>query len=197
MIPTKEMKKMLAFHGDAKIKTMMIKELKWHQAQDAIVQGTYGQGEGNNFKGCAVACSINSLNRKLGKDYSTSDHKKYEVEIGIPETLAYLEDSIFEKLSVEKSKEFPLEFIKAIPVGSDLSLVAPKFIVFVLTDVLVNADEQGKKAIDTIIGLWSKVILGKKILPAAWSAAFGRYKNHLIKLLKQEPVKSWKNRNVH
>lgn len=160
MVPTKEMKEMRAFHGKAELKETLLAEIKWHEEQDKIVQGTYGN-EGDEFKGCAVGCSINSLNRKLGKNFSTSDHKIYETELGIPETLAYLEDSLFERMTALDSKKFPYEFISAIPVGADLSLVAARFIVFVLNDVLQYADEVGTKAIKDTISLWADVIAGK------------------------------------
>src|ERR1700742_3856105 len=107
MVPTKETKKLRAFKGDSKLKSMMVKELKWHKDQDAIIQGTYGDNESSNFKGCAVGCSVHSLNKKLGKNYGTGDHKVYETELGIPEALAYLEDSIFERLPADSAKNFP------------------------------------------------------------------------------------------
>lgn len=107
MVPTKEMKEMRAFHGKAELKETLLAEIKWHEEQDKIVQGTYGN-EGNEFKGCAVGCSIHSLNRKLGKNFSTSDHKIYETELGIPETLAYLEDSLFAFLRVKDVDRYRL-----------------------------------------------------------------------------------------
>jgi hypothetical protein len=171
MIPTKEILKMKAYHGDKKLKSLMVKEVKWHRDQDLIIQGTYGDSTKSGSKFCAVGCAIDSLNRKLGKNLPNQGHKHLEEELGIPEALTRLWDSLFEKLPKELAIDFPLEFIKAIPVGADLSLVAPKFIVFVLKDCLVNADDNGKKAINQTIGLWLKVIAGKDVKQAAWSAA--------------------------
>ena len=213
MIPTPAILKMRAYHGDPKLKSLMVKEVKWHRDQDLIVQGTYGNSNEVGSKFCAVGCAIDSLNRKLGKNLPNQGHKYLEEELGIPEALTQLWDSIFEKLPEERALDFPLQFIKAIPVGADLSLVAPKFIVFVLEDCLVNADDDGKKAIQQTIGLWLKVIDNKKVTSADWSAAwsaaesaaesaawsatwsaaesaaYGRYANKLIKLLKEAPVK--------
>ena len=77
-----------------KRKDMMVAEIKRHQDLDMIVQRTYGE-ENGTWKGCAVGCSIHSINIKLKKKYSTSDHSVYETELGIPKELAYLEDALF------------------------------------------------------------------------------------------------------
>ena len=104
-------------------KTEFIKEIKWHQEQDKVLQGTYGQSTNGDWRGCAVGCSIHSINRLKGKDYETDDHSIYESELGIPEWLARLEDTIFEGLPKEKAKKWPLRFAKAIKVGADLDPV--------------------------------------------------------------------------
>jgi hypothetical protein len=171
MIPNKEIKKLRAFKGDKKLKSLMVKEIKWHQDQDKIIQGTYGDSTNPNSKFCAVGCAIDSLNRKLNKNFATGNHVVLQDELGIPKTLAYLQDSIFERLPKEIALKFPLKFIKAIPVSADLSLVAPKFIVFVLEDCIKNADDNGKVIITKIIGMWGKVIDGKPPKQSAWSAA--------------------------
>jgi hypothetical protein len=167
MIPTKETLKLKAFHGDKSLKSDLVKEIKWHKEQDKIIQGTYE----TNGKYCAVGCSIHSLNVKKGTSFNCHDHTIYETQLGIPESLARLEDIIFEGLTKEKCAEFPLKFIQAIPVGANLAMVAPKFIIFVLNDCLKNAEPDGVKAITTAIKLWSSVVAGKNPKPASWSAA--------------------------
>jgi hypothetical protein len=167
MIPTKETLKLKAFHGDKSLKSALVKEIKWHKAQDKIIQGTYE----TDGKYCAVGCSIHSLNVKKGTTFSPSDHTIYETQLGIPESLARLEDLIFEGLPKDKCADFPLKFIQAIPVGANLAMVAPKFIIFVLNDCLKNAEPDGVKAITTVIKLWSSVVAGKNPKQAAWSAA--------------------------
>jgi hypothetical protein len=167
MIPTKETLKLKAFHGDKSLKSALIKELKWHKEQDKIIQGTYE----TDGKYCAVGCSIHSLNLKKGTTFITIDHSIYETQLGIPVALARLEDTIFEGLTKIKCAEFPLKFIQAIPVGANLAMVAPKFIIFVLEDCLKNAEPDGVKAITTVIKLWSSVVAGKNPKQAAWSAA--------------------------
>lgn len=93
---------MLSFNNDPKIKAKYIERLKAHKLADEIVKGQYWE----NGKGCAVGCTIHS-----------SKHKNYEDKLGIPEWLARLEDTIFEGLENKLSKDFPLKFLKAVPLG--------------------------------------------------------------------------------
>jgi len=174
MIPTKELKKLQAFHKDPKLKKDMVAEILNHQKQDQIVKGTYGQ-ENGKWRGCAVGCSIHSLNIRYGKNIPTGEHKAYEAELGIPESLAKLEDYLFEAMPNDKAMAWPAEFMKAIPVGADLSMVAPKFIAATLRDVVklkyVSDDKAVVKAVLDTAKLWECVIAGKTVKPAAWSAA--------------------------
>ena len=103
---------MLAFHNDQAIKDKYVYRVLMHQKADQIVKGIYWQrtGRGNEGRGCAVGCTLHSGN-----------HNTYETELGIPEVLAHLQDAIFEGLPIERAKEFPLQFLRAIPVGADLS----------------------------------------------------------------------------
>jgi hypothetical protein len=165
------MGKLLAFHDDPKLKESIVSEIKWHQEQDKIIQGTYG----SNGKYCAVGCAINSLNRKCGKNYSTNDHKVYETEFGIPQTIARLEDRIFEGLEAEEAKTFPLKFMNAIQPGADLSLVTAKFMVWLLSDkkhgVMQYAREDGKVAIERVVKLYKRVIAGETVKDDEWANA--------------------------
>ena len=110
---------MKTFHGKQSVKDKYIERVKAHAKADEIVQGSYWE----NGKGCAVGCTIHG-----------SDHKKYETELGIPEEIAYLEDTIFERLSNEEAKDFPLRFLEAIPVGVDLSHVIPELVIWQFED---------------------------------------------------------------
>ena len=98
-----------------------------HRQADHIIQGTYGEDSNGYWKGCAVGCSIHSLNRLKGKKFSTSDHSIYETELGIPEWLARLEDTIFEGLPKAEAVKWPERFTQAIPVGADLGPVKCQF----------------------------------------------------------------------
>jgi hypothetical protein len=155
---------MKTFHNKPELKEMMLEEVLKHQKADEIIQGSYE----TNGKYCAVGCSIESLNTRLGKHYSHGDHSVYETELGIPKIIARLEDRIFEGLERKKAKMFPLRFIQAVPVGVDLSLVWPKFAIWLLGDEkdgvikYVETDEQKKIIID-IVELYKRVIAGESI----------------------------------
>lgn len=126
---------MLSFNNDPQLKDMLLEEVTKHEQADAIVQRTYDDTDENGkWTGCAVGCSVRSLNIRLGKDYDILDHFVYEKELGIPRILARLEDRIFEGLPTEEAKTFHRRFIEAVPVGKDLRLVWSHFAIWLLTD---------------------------------------------------------------
>src|SRR5258708_23029455 len=96
---------MITFNGDQSIKEKYINRLQLHYEADQIIQGTYWE----RGKGCAVGCTVHS-----------SEHARYEIELGIPRILAHLEDIFFEGMSNADAKKFPLHFLNAVPVGVDL-----------------------------------------------------------------------------
>ena len=110
---------MQAFHNDPLIKEKYLTRVQAHYKADEIIQGQYWE----NGKGCAVGCTIHS-----------SNHKEYESKLGIPKVIAYLQDTIFEKLPNELAKEFPIQFLSAIKVGADLKNVWNLFVIWQLTN---------------------------------------------------------------
>lgn len=50
------------------------------------------------------------------------DPSQYPVELGLPEWLGCLEDSIFKGIPIEDAEKFTLQFFEAIPVGVDESV---------------------------------------------------------------------------
>ena len=114
-------------------KKEFLTELKKHQKADNFIRGKYW----SDGKGCAVGCSLKSLDtvKKLGiKDFG--NHKQYETYLGIPEWLARVEDGIFEGVSVERSKTWPVEFASAINTGADLEKAKAPFMICVLERTL-------------------------------------------------------------
>ena len=136
---------------------------------------------GTKSRFCAVGCSIHSLNVKRGKNIATGNHSAYETEFGIPESLAHLEDFLFEKMPNDKAQKWVAEFIRAIPVGADLSLVAPRFIASTLRDLLkikeVKADKDVAKSVLDIAILWEKIVAGEVVEKTVWSAALSAAKS--------------------
>ncbi len=151
---------MQAFHNDPKIKARVLNQVLNHQKLDQIIKGKYWE----NGKGCAIGCTVHS-----------DDHGAYEKELGIPRILARLEDGIFEGLPNEKALLWPVQFLEAIEIGKDLSLVWPRFAVWMLTDekdgVIKYAKPDGKKAIQKISDMYASLIDGAKIKSNDWIAA--------------------------
>jgi hypothetical protein len=150
---------LLAFHSDPKVKSKYLRRVRAHRKAEEIVHGKYWQ----DGKGCAVGCTIHS-----------SQHAAYETELGIPEVIARLEDSIFEGLDNGHSLEWPERFLAAIKPGADLSLVWPKFAVWMLTDkkwgvLRYTKQEQSKKAIQAVSDGWQKIVDGAEISSIPWS----------------------------
>jgi len=114
---------MIAYHNDPKIKNDILQVLQSHYDADEFVKGHYWQ----NGKGCAVGCTVHC-----------GDHSLYESHFGIPEALAHLEDCIFEGLPNRHAKEWPLQFMSAIPVGADLSRVQWQFLYWLMTTKEAN-----------------------------------------------------------
>ena len=112
---------LLTFHGSQELKDQRIAQVRAHRLADQLVKGRYWQ----DGKGCAVGCTIHS-----------ADHHAYEIELGIPVELAYLEDRIFESLDNGQAMMWPERFLQAIPVGVDLrrSHINKRFVLALITD---------------------------------------------------------------
>lgn len=174
---------LIAFHNKKEVKAEYLARVKAHQKADEIVKGQYWKGG----KGCAVGCTIHG-----------SSHAKYETELGIPMTLAYLEDRIFENLPNDKAKKWPLKFLNAVKPGADLSLVTAKFMVWLLEDEVSQHFDAVKfpdvaKVSAKVIELYKKKIAGEKVSDAEWqeaarAACFERMADKLIELLKSAPM---------
>ncbi len=188
------MNTLISYKNDKGLKDMLVKEIERHRKLDKIVQGRYGKNEdGDNFRGCAVGCSIHSLNVKLNKDFSPNDHSVYEKELGIPEWLARLEDTIFEGLPKNEAVKWPSAFAKSVPVGVNLEPIKWKFCAFILKEniervlTLTISDDLKKQVVDAIrgclslhenairTGIWDESAARSAVesaRSAAWSAAW-------------------------
>jgi hypothetical protein len=149
---------MLAYHSDPKLKAKYLSRVRRHRKADEIIHGVYWE----NGKGCAVGCTIHSAN-----------HYAYETELGIPTVLARLEDGIFESLPNGESKLWPEQFLSAIAPGADLSLVWPRFAVWLLLDEEWGAIRHAKKAstkaaIQAVGDAYAKVVAGAPLASIDW-----------------------------
>ena len=116
---------MNSFHNDPEVKKKYLDRVIFHQKADHLVRGQ-GWEDG---KGCAVGCTLENYN-----------HAAYEKELGIPEWLAQVEDTLFEGMSEEKSRTWPEKFLEAIPIGVDLEPVKAKFLCVLLRHTLKSMD---------------------------------------------------------
>lgn len=114
---------MQAFHNDLAIKKKYLERVCFHQKQDNLIRGIGW----SNGKGCAIGCTLENYN-----------HKQYEIELGIPEWLARVEDILFENMTLEKSKTWPEQFLFAIPTGAILEKIKIPFIIIILISTLMS-----------------------------------------------------------
>jgi hypothetical protein len=144
---------MLAFHGQQAIKDKYLARIAAHREADELQRGATGEGG----KGCAVWCTLNK--------YS---HAAYETELGIPRSIARLEDGIFEGLPEAVAMEWPERFLASIKPGADLSLVMSHWFVWMLTDsqdgVLQYAKtEKSRNAIQAVSDLYARKAAGENV----------------------------------
>ena len=162
-------------------KEAFVAETKKHQAADNFLKGTYDKGE----KGCAVGCALKTVAKLKRIDLDFGDHAQFENHLGIPEWLAQLEESIFEGVTLERSKLWPVEFAEAINEGSDLEKIKIPFIVYLMEENLksirsVKYDADKFPDVKSTIDQTEKAILqmieaqksgDPDLISAAWSAA--------------------------
>jgi hypothetical protein len=152
---------MNAYFGKQEMKDLKLAQVRAHRMADQIIKGKYWE----NGKGCAVGCTVHS-----------SDHSAYEREMGIPRLLARLEDCLFERLPNERAMTWPEEFLEAIQIGADLSLVGARFMHWLLVDpkegVIQHANtDQTREAIQKIAALYARKIGGSPVSINDWLVA--------------------------
>jgi len=171
---------MLSYQGDAGLKARFVGHVARHQAEDRVLQGTYGVVDGESvWKGCAVACSLRSLDEISGRELRTENksHADLSARLGIPLELAYLEDRTFEGLSVELAREWPARFAEAIPVGRDLTMVWPRLALWMLSDpesgvLRLARTERTRAGIAGVVDLYQRwVETGEKPAVEEWQKA--------------------------
>jgi hypothetical protein len=107
---------MLAYHNAPAIKAKYVARFAAHRAADEVIQGSGF----DNGRGCFVGCTLNKY-----------DHALFPVELGWPEWLARLADTIFEGLPREEAPQFGTDLLDAVPVGVDLDPVRNRFLLTV------------------------------------------------------------------
>jgi hypothetical protein len=108
-----------AFGGNPASKREYLNRLRSRREAGRLVRGTRLDGHG----GCAIGCTI-----------GVYDHQRYQKELGVPLTLVYLKELLFERLPADRAMEWPERFLSAIEPGSDLSAVPHQFVRWLLAD---------------------------------------------------------------
>jgi len=150
---------MIAYHGKQEVKDLYLNRVQEHRKADQLIQG-YGYWE--DGKGCAVGCTLHS-----GK------HSNYESELGVPVVLAHLEEHLFERLPKENARLWPEQFLAAIRPGADLSMVWPKFAIWLLVDPADGVVKFAKNAapIQAVANLYQRRIAGDEPSITEWKSA--------------------------
>ena len=153
---------LLSYHNDPELKAATIATVKAHRDADRLVQGTGAEGEDDNFRGCAVGCTIGEY-----------DHAAYEDRIGVPAVLAQYEDAIFEGLPGSEALDWPVDFLQAVPVGANLRPISHRFAAWMLRDsnLLDLQEELTRDASLAIAALHDRDAAGETVTEDEWSAA--------------------------
>jgi len=101
---------MLSYHADVEVKKKYQERFEAHRIADQVIQGQ-GFVKG---RGCFVGCTLDRY-----------DHSRFPIELGWPEWLARLADSIFEGLPKALAPQFGSDLLAAVPVGVNLEKVRP------------------------------------------------------------------------
>lgn len=157
---------LIAWHGNPELKDATIAEMRGHREAERLLQN-HGYWKGG--KGCAVGC----LTKTEG-----GEHRKYEDLFGVPEHLAHLEDVVFEGLPKDDALAWPERFLASIPVGADLSMVWPRFALWMLADEsspmwrASREDDRVAAAVDGVADLYREwVDVGVRPETDRWDAA--------------------------
>ena len=51
----------LSYLGDTDLKNRFVAEMRRHRDEDRVIQGTYADLDGPEWRGCAVGCAIHSM----------------------------------------------------------------------------------------------------------------------------------------
>lgn len=174
------------------LKTALVAEIIKHREQDRVVQGTYGEKGEENFRGCAVGCSIHSLFIITGRHYRPDNHEAYETELGIPRILGELQDVIHEGLDDADYPTWPERFMEAVPTETDLSLVFPKFALWLLSDEVygvlhrAGTDEE-RKVISSAIDFCHRTIVNGEVIPGSVWVDLGNAAEALVVNKRRAP----------
>jgi hypothetical protein len=172
------------FLTDPTIRAQFIAAVREHEAQDRIVQGTYGsRGErAHEFRGCYFGCAWNSLRiaAPMAITFNPDDRGEIAEAMGLPPFVARVAEGIFEGLPAPEAPAFARAMAEATADaaarGADLSMVYARFIGSVLTDpergVLQHARTDAQRsAIQAVANMYGRVAHGEAVAQDEWRSA--------------------------
>jgi hypothetical protein len=154
-------KKLCAFNGDVNIKNNILIQLKNHYDNKQIIKS---RGFDNEKGGGAIECIIHE-----------EAYYKLQTNLGIPLTLGYVINNIYHGLQDKYlSQNLPFKFIESICVGADLTLVWPKFALWLIKDEkygfskFFKSSRKKNDLITYVINLYDRVIKNDNINNDEW-----------------------------
>jgi len=187
----------LAWHNNPDLKTEVAERMAAHRSEDSIVQGFYQQIStqiASGYRGCLIGCTLPPQPLPEGADVAGCNdiwgaepkapdngwHARVEQLYGIPETIGYLLDRIFESLPADSGAcaRFAVDSIEAVPVGADLSMVPDRLMLDVLADpehgmlphMAVGSDR--RPAVVQVIDLYRRRLAGDEPSDDEWIDAY-------------------------
>ena len=158
---------MRAFTVPAEVtKDDLLASLARHRAENRLMKGRYWTTFGGG-RGCAVGCTIHDF--APGRE---AKHAEYERLFGIPESLAHLEDTIFEGLPEDAAQIWPERFVRAISPGADLSRAGDEWLLWLLAgEGSPLAQWHGEPWVAGVAALYRRRLRGDEPDAHDWAAA--------------------------
>ena len=151
---------MLAYKNDPELKKKYVERAIAHRKADETVQSYNGRD-------CIIRCLAHS---------NTNAHGVLENDANLPRELNCLAARIFRSLPRESSNLFAERYVEAPEVGADLSLVASKFLLWILDDEVKKSFDADKfpeveKCRLAVVNLYKRKIAGERISNEEWEDA--------------------------
>ena len=153
----------LAYGSDPERRLAAIEIAREHELLDRIRQGVYwGKDDDDVPRGCLIGCMTHS-----------AQHSEMQARYGIPETLAWLCDRIFEALPTPEAPSFVPAVMEAIPAGSDLSGVLDRWRLWMLRDLLglLSLKDDVWRAVQGMGDLFARRVAGDEPSEGEWGRA--------------------------
>jgi hypothetical protein len=160
---------MLAYDNDQEKKNKYVMRMRIDIDNQKLHQGGVYWSDYDQV-GCAVGLIARSYN------YGEQEiHHRVGKLLTIPANIVYLLDRLYEDLPPYQCVPFALNFLKAIPVGADLTHVNSHFIIWLLSDpqegAITLANDPGVTIIRQVVDLHQQVIQGKDVTSTQWNMA--------------------------